>query len=284
MPTLYKNTAIFQGPQKGWTEIYYMDADLVLPPAGGGNPNNRDNLEAVEGVFLALLVKRTPLLGEQCSIKAVRTARLLQRNRARLTYTNLPGFTGANSDNLNTSLVATCQNDLNDRQKQIHMRGIWDDVDVRAGVFDPAPAGWVNKWNSFAAALIQGPWGWYGFSSSTTADLLDYAQTVDGYVSFSLAANLFAGVPVGSNVQVRLSGVNTTSELNGQLLVTVDGPAACHSTKRISVFPYVGGGKMRYGPKGFIKIATVRPQKIGERRSGSPLLELRGRAKATVRS
>lgn len=284
MPRYYDCLMFFQGRGSGWSEKYCMDADLVLPPPGGGNPNNADNLEAVENVFLLLCQKRRLLLAKPFDFLAVRVNRTLTPNQSRLSYVNIPGNQSHDADDPHTSLVVTCQNDLNDARKQIHMRGIWDDINVRGGVFDPAPPGWTTNWDQFAAALILGPYGWYGKDISTRVNLLGYTQTVDGQVAFELDAALFPNGLQGLNTEVRLAGVNVRSELNGQLLVRVDSTLTCTSVKQISVFPWLFGGTMRWNTKKFIKFATVRPMKIGRRGAGAPLFSLPGRQRATVRN
>lgn len=284
MPTLYNCLAAFSCGQVAWTEKYTMDAELALPPPSAPPPNNAANLDAVEDVFMELMNKRMPLCGEQVNLYATRISKLNEARKSRLSYWNLHGLGGQEADFSGASLVVCCQNLNNDQQKFIHMRGIWDTISVEGGRFTPVVPGWVGVWNAYTAALINGPYGWWGKLQSLVSNVTDYVQDVDGYVTIDVAEQGFFNQPVGTKLSVRLAGVNTKSELNGQLLVKVVNGQRVKTVKRISVFPYVGEGTLRYRTQQFIRFATVRPQKIGSRKPGAPLFQSAGRAPARVRS
>lgn len=281
MPTIQKVTFFFKGSQHGWTESYWLNS---------GSGLHADSVRKCQDLF----DDRANLLGIECSGHAFRISTESTGPDALLEYysavpifvKNQQGVLGVHqSDEPDVALLMRCNNALLTAHKHIFLRGIWDEVDVSHGRYNPEVEGWKGRINKFMIRLVKDQWGWVGVTGKTAKiPLLGYTRGVDDRVTITFTAPLFTAPQVGKRNVVRISGVNGGAAINGAQVVDVISTTSCTTAKPLGVGAYRHGGFGVVNTLGFIQIATVQDQKIVERKVGAPLLQSHGRGKAKARA
>lgn len=269
---IVRATLFFEQLGRGWTESYWRDS---------GSASLADQFAIVD----VLAAKRIKCSGVQTFLRYARvSAEGVFRDAAVRTYTGagLPGLSSENSDVPTTCLLVRCRNATFTKLKFVYLRGIWDSIVTAGGTFIPG-ASFTAYFNDFAAALVQGAWGWLGADVTTKVNIANVVQELNGTVTITAAANVFPGPPF-PRTTVRIAGVQGAVAINGPQIVQATAATICHTTKRIPIFPYTTGGTLAYQTKALIPITQATPDRIAERKVGNVSYVSRGRRRALARS
>jgi hypothetical protein len=164
-------------------------------------------------------------------------------------------------------------------------------------------SGWLAAFESFRQQLFNLALGWYRSSLKSPSAVVGYDVTDIGVVTVHLAEPL-EDAPVGAaRFQVRLTGVNNKSELNGLWTATnysntsQVGVARFDLVPRFGVVPWNGGGMARVQadvwtpvginapvPNSQTLTTSFIPFVIAKRQRGAPFAAGRGRAPARIRT
>jgi hypothetical protein len=291
-PNYYKCEIIWNCINRGWTETYYLYAEAAgFTPPAQGNPNNAENFTAINSFFKEKIVTPRALLsGKECVVVATRISGvkgqlgLTPNDGAFLDYKTMPKSNQSEtSDNPPSTLVTTIYDAFTKYKHQIHIRGIWDSIDVTGGVLD-LPQNFLTVFQSYAAAVTKPGWGWISRRGPQTAGVTGYTVVVpSGAVRFDFDAPIFDLLDVGKHKTISISGLNFgQSALNGAHTVLVKTTTSAQTVTKIAVDPFVEEGKVRYNPALFVQNALADPTKIGSRDTGGSIFLGRGRARKKV--
>lgn len=276
MPTIFKGTMIFSGPQHGWTESWWTS-----------QPTN--SYSFVSDLLDGLIRARAPLLGNQATIIGKRVSREDLLNEGFSEYvlvTNQNQSPSCDSDEPDACVVAHAYDDTFSRKKAVFLRGIPDSIDIQFGKLVTDPCDWGKAFATYAKKITAG-WGWMGRAPGPVprANLTGYVTSGQNQLTFTLDAPLFAAEPVGKKIKVTFGSINkpAKSVLNGQQVVFVLSPTTCQTVFPTAALPYVNGGHCLYEPPQFNAANSMNYSRIGTRRVGAPLLASRGRLRARGR-
>jgi hypothetical protein len=105
-------------------------------------------------------------------------------------------------------------------------------------------------------------------------------QTLTKQIQYTVADNIFAGIPAGTKVKVFVSGVQGAATSNGSQIVIPSAPNSCTTVKQIPTFAYTSGGFMTFSRPLFYLIGGLFTRRLVERKAGRPLYLSRGRQRA----
>jgi len=275
MPFRCKITWEFAGIQTGWTETLYME------------PLTATFAEAASAAQ-AMVPYRAKLLGIQTEIKAVRVQVVQDAAGTKVVRRgdNFQGINKAGSEKPTNDPDVALECDFIDttltRHKTMFMRGIWNIITTDYGEYKPT-AEWNSAFDAWRIALIGFGFGWLGRTPSAKVNITDVNQTADGFVEITTAGTPFAALPLGVPIQVNVNGVigqGGLSSINGTPLVKPTANNTCVTVKQQAILPYVSNGQLNTFSQVFIKTGQVSPEKIGDHKTGAPLLQPRGRRRA----
>lgn len=274
---LYRATIIFEGQGHGWAETHVFSKTGTSP-----------------GGFAAQLVPwlsaRAQLLGREYFIKGCRVSKIrddlgaaVKRNVFPLEQIFRPGNqTAANSgDAPDAAIKVTGTNGAGDRSKQVFFGGVPDDVIVDGGIFSKDKVNWQANFVAWNTTSVQLGAGWLGFTVLNELPITTYARSAADVVTFTVAGVGFDPGSVGTQMLVRVRGLNNRkSVLNRQLIVFVESTTEAHTVDSIACGPYVNGGVMTIydQPAGFIQAAGWSAVKTANHKRGRPLWVSPGRA------
>jgi hypothetical protein len=277
-PIIVKASLFFGTDSFGWSESFLWDGI------------NEQNLNVHMQSLQIIAQKRAVLLGAQSFIKAERVSLetgpdgLPRVGDSILQYSRYNGGAVSGSDEPDAALLVTMRNLVAAKRRNMFLRGIWDDVDGNGGFYLPANAGWQTAFNSWQAAMLARQAGWWSYTKSAGFDVDTYAVApTTGYVTITVLGDAFGDGPYGK-IRVRLSGVNVKSALNGQWVGTPVSNSQIILEKPMALLPYTGGGTLFTYTRALEVAASLDAQKIVTRRAGAPLLQSRGRRRASVRT
>lgn len=169
------------------------------------------------------------------------------------------------------------RNDASTARSDAYIRGEWKQV-IDAGVLDllsPLGAEWKQRADQYAAALIQGNYGWVGVNPAATprGKVTGYTSNVDGTVTLNLTSTNGVAIPAaGTKVSIKLARINASKSILNRLLVAnVDaGAAAVTTIERIAVSPFMTDGTFIIYNKGFIPYAALSYYRLSRRKTGRP--------------
>lgn len=268
-----KGTLVFEGRSYGWTESLWI------------NKSSLTNLADIYIFFQSLALRRSPMLGAECFIKAIRVSDEAVVGDALLNYVDIDGNPDNHADDPNSSLNVILRDSLNKRFKHIYFRGIWDDVAKNFGQYQITNPAFTTFFNSWTEYLLLNDFGWMGVdkAAAKVAGITGYTTDTSGLITFTLDTPIFLGIPAYTRKSVAISRLNGKSNLNGTLVVNVLTPTTCVTTVATAALPYRLPGVMRLNQKVFIDAFSANTQRIGRRAPGSPLLDSVGRARVRVR-
>lgn len=277
-PIIVKATLVFQTNSFGWSESFLWDGV------------NEQNLNVHMQSLQIIAQKRSQLLGSQSFVKAERVsletdgAGLPRVGDSILQYIRYNGPGMGTSDEPDAAVLVTMRNLVAAKRRNMFLRGIWDDVDNQGGFYLPSIAGWQSAFNSWSAAMLARQAGWWSYTKSAPFDVDTYAvNPTTGYVTITVLGDAFGDGPYGK-IRVRLAGVNVKSALNGSWVGTPVSNSQIILEKPIALLPYTGGGQLFTYTRALEVAASIDAQKIVTRRAGAPLLQSRGRRRASVRT
>jgi hypothetical protein len=278
VPFIIKGTIVFSQIRHGWTESFFWQS-------------NDGDLHNHSASLLTVCTKRRRMLGQQGVIQAYRVSVETDADGkprlgdSMLAYTSLGADTQEDSDEQDAALMVTQRNLVAQRRRNMFLRGIWDSIDLQAGRFDGGNANFTSRYNDWVAAMlaIGGGAGWIALDANPKVNVSTYDQNANGTVTITLAGAVFGAGPYVKQ-KVRFAGINGKSPLNGNVIVLPTSATECVTVKPYAVLPYDHGGTITTYGTHFERAVDYSPQKITTRRVGAPLLESRGRARATVRA
>lgn len=269
----FKVTFFFRANQRGWTESWWRE-------------DANTDLKHIVQVGSTIAELRAQFLGNGAEIFAIRASNEDVKNDSFLLYEVFkPPENTIDLADLDIAILSRAHNPDHTRWKNTFLRGFWDSIEVQGGKFiGKGNAAFTKAFDAWATALADRFWAWKGRTKGAEADITGYTVENTGQVTVTVAANLFAGVAVGSFITVRIRGVNGgKSKLNGSQIVQVVSATQARTQKPLAVFPWVFGGIVQRGSTGFVDIVGVQAQRIVPRKSGAPLLDTPGRLKARAR-
>jgi hypothetical protein len=277
VPAVVKATLFFQQGSFGWTESFFWSVAS-------------NDLNAQMASLQIIAQKRAAILGTQAFVKAERVSfetdqdGLPVSGDSFLAYTRYLGQTFNGSDDADAAVLVTMRDVTAHRRRNMYLRGIWDDVNGAGGFYLPGITGWQSGFNNWAAAMLARQVGWMPSTVIARGAVANYTvDPVTGYVTVVCDGDPFAAT-VGKKQEVRFTGVNVRSPLNGMQLVTPFNATSCNLEKPLALLPYVGGGTVAVYGHSFNVVSTIDAQKIVTRRAGAPLLQSRGRRRPRVRA
>lgn len=276
MPLIFKCTQIFQGPQHGWEETWW-----ILEPTDDYQ-KVMDRLQELCGFRAKLLGKQAKIIGQRVSAEGI-VADAIAR------ATVYPGNEEFDCDEPDAALLFRVENGPRTKHKNCYLRGIPDVIDEQFGVYNPVPGGFGGLVNEWKTCLQQRGWGWYGTPNGGRIKIFllqpGYESVGNNRIKFTLAAPLV--IPGGAPPQfaVRFAGINkpAKSNLNSQVIVTQDDATHVTTILPYGVLPWVSGGWLNYNSKNFIGVAQGAALRIVTRRVGAPLLVSRGRGRVRAK-
>jgi hypothetical protein len=283
MPGIYKATAWFECNGLGWSEAYYRDSGLVSDLAALAD---FDRVGA--GGAGGLWVKRAGCCGREVTLVAQETSFISVRGDSVLNYIPIGGNSAFSADAPTVALLVSCGNLDNTRRKNVFMRGIADNVVVNGGRFaagtEPAFEAAINN---FKNTLISDGYGWLGRQAPQIFDVTAWAD-VPATHQILLTVDVGPLPPADTFGLVRLVGKlmnpRGRSVLDGVQVYIRVSDTEVKTKKPTAVFPFPGPGpKLIFKPTDLIDIASVRFQKIVERKVGKASHLPRGRALARAR-
>lgn len=286
---VFKITMVFSYDGYGWTESY------LLQTPGTPTPFN-----VWVGQGLNLASNRGGLLVPAASMDYVRISMVGTRFASQVfpgigagTWCAGSNIRGCTADGLppNVALLMNWEPFVPGPEKHTFLRGLPSDINVN-GKYVPTPV-W-NKASTIWQNTLYGTglpagyaWGWWGVTSSTSAQVTGYLQNPTGTVTITASQNLWAGVPLGTKVLLRVSGVNYKSTLNGTNVYYTAGQNSCTTKDQIAVSPFVSPGKVEYPLFGFLQGAftagAIQFERLQSRKCGRQLFLEHGRAPIRVR-
>lgn len=277
MPTIMKDTFIFSGPGRGWTESYYRRS------ADG-------NILAEFAVMEAVAPKRAQLLGDGYFIQGLRTSRITDNAEVRgrfggdVKLTAYFGNAGYDGDFSDSSVLVIAKDATTTKQKAIYLRGVWDPKIGGEGALLTLPA-WETDFNTWIGEMIQRQFGWYGQSASgAQGEVLGYTADANDNVTVTTTTDFFPLNLVGTTQVVRVRGVNVKSRLNGQYPVFVTGRSAFRLPKPLALGSFTTPGFVQLLSFAFVQATNYRAQRVVSRKTGNPLFVSRGRAPTRART
>lgn len=277
VPFTIKATLFFQVNSFGWTESFFW-------------LTTSNNLVVQSAALNVIAQKRAVLLGSQAFIKAQRVSVEYDDLGAKrvgdsfLSYNRYNGSGTPGADDPDTAVLVTARNLVAQRRRNMFLRGIWDDVNGAGGFYLPTIAGWQTAYNSWMVAMLTQAAGWMASDRRGEFNLVTYTMSpTSGTVNVQLEGTPFLA-PNDARQEVRFSGVNNKSALNGMKLVDPVDVDNCNLVKPLALLPYSFGGKMIAYLNHFEQFSTIDAQKIVTRRAGAPLLQSRGRRRAPART
>jgi len=277
MPTTLKFLTVFsESAGYGWTETHNrLDSS--------DNPNMETQLN---NFITNIGQNRALFLGEDSAIVGFRVS--YPRNNVNASFglqRYIPGVVGKTGAAPSLSLAVAMKDITFTRQKIIHVRGFWDEVEVN-GVYQPGlePLGQFNlRLAQWKDQLIIGGYGWNSKDAALSAvgTMNSYIVGPTGIVSFTLGGTGLPLGAVGTQQQVRFSRINRSdSVLNKSILCNVITRTLLQSVTPHAAVEMSSSGRYNFRGTSFVSYNNLGSITLGERRMGKPLNRSPGRSKA----
>lgn len=280
MPYRQKHTWIFGGPQKGWSESYYIQ-DLTPTVAAGHNI--ADQVATV----------RAQLLGTGLFIKAIRVQVVEDAGGNKVKFEGdtfqghrYPGNLSHEAAQADLSLLIDHQGQDGGRHRLGYLGGFWDEVSQNFGVYVNSNAAWNTAFAAWKSKILEFGYGWVSRTPSIDFAITGYTLDENFQVTYTTAATPFAGLgtaPFLINVHGLLA-IGGKSVLNGNQMVIRVTDNSCRTVGRYAAGDFVGGGFINTFTYQFREIADLAVEKVVSRERGAPLLESPGRRPARRRT
>lgn len=269
-------TAFFKDDDgRGWTETHGR--------AAGTEPVNLQ--QYINDFDYLMRTFRVPMLARDCSYLGCRAAYRSASNRIRsqplLLNPPLEGpKTWQQQELWSAAPSAAVKLRLTDStrtaNKDVYLRGFWDDVEVAGYVnFDrPIGAEWKKRADAYTALLISNGYGWEGIDPVNTRRGTVESYTVDANLFVEFTVNVITGpalIPGPARVPVRFARLNNSdSVLNRTLVCTVESPTRLRTVEPIAAGPFRGKGTFVLPVLTFIPYAAVSYYRLARRKTGRP--------------
>lgn len=169
------------------------------------------------------------------------------------------------------------RNDASTARSDAYLRGQWKET-VLAGVLDfgtALGAEWKRRADIYAAALIQGGYGWVGINPATTSrgNVTGYVQDAGGTVTLTVAQTNGVALPAaGTRMIFSFAKINhSRSILNRELVCIVNaGGLTVTTAQLVAVSDFESAGTYIAAVKGLIPYAAVSYYRLSRRKTGRP--------------
>lgn len=258
----------------GWTEKYFRN--------GGSSPMIDTYPRAI-----ALFQKRMQLSGKETEAQYIRISQEGVQGDSLLFAVEagtIPPNPVYESDTPTTCVLMQLRDATNQWRKNIFIRGIWEKVATLGGRYTP-DAEYVSRVNAYIAQLKTDGWGWMASERpATVRNIASIEQVAGGTIKITTSDGTWANDQIGKSINVRLSRVVGSANLNGQLIVVPTSANIAYSLRAIAILPVTPGtGRMRYTTQTLKQVDNGGVTRIGERRTGRPILQPRGRSRIRPR-
>jgi hypothetical protein len=282
VPTNVKCLAIFGSDEgRGWSEAHSLQ--FPGPPA--------DLLPTLLAFKQLVDDKRRPLLGSDCRVEGLRVSfDTPDGNIASSAFKYSPFAYPANKrDSASPSVSAKARMGevTNQLFSDIHLRGFWDDVERNEQLDFTTAAGqaWKLLFDQYAAALVQGGYGWEGIEELTTrrGNVVNYTLNPDKTISFNLELLHGPAItePAGTLMRIRFAKINgSNSALNRDFAVKVVDETNVKTVRQVAALPFIEQGTFVIEAKSFNVYTGVQYVILGKRSMGRPIGRSPARRKA----
>jgi hypothetical protein len=272
-PVVYKASIVFEQHARGWTESYYLQSPAL-------------NYETAIARLDEVAKARAKLLGREAFIKGFRVSRVDEKNEGYIEYTRYNGNADKDSAQPDVAILVTCYDALFSRKKNIYLRGVWDEWEEKGGILTREDKLFTKAFAEFTNALTRNnaPFGWWGVTGKTQANVTNIVADADDRLTMTFDADVFAEPLFGTKQKIRLTGVNGRSGMNGEHIVQALTARTCVTVVSTRHVAYKFGGRVAFNTYGFLQMKNLTVAKVTSRDSGAPLLESRGRQRATPRN
>lgn len=263
-----KLTLFFEHPLgDGWSESYVKAGNSVAA-------------EVIDEGVDTLVTARKALLGTQSKITYARASLVENPRVSRVRQLrNQRGPNGHDSDLSDVALLVKLTNAAGDKYVYRPIRGIWDDVCLGGGTYNPGASDYDARVTAFGVALRDGGWGWLGVNTKVTKDLLTVTSNPANILTLGFAADSWLAGDVGKKKTVRITGVVGATQLNGTHIVEVMARDSLRRLKPLAIFPYSApSGKVTMYTRDIVVTSKAEPWRISERKTGRTSFVSRGRA------
>lgn len=277
MPTNLKFVQFFGSSAGfGWSEIHYRVSPSTTP----------DLKSQVEAFYINVGLPRAQILGEDCLSLGARVSYPRDGAIASKVYdAGAPGFAGQKGASWASSLAVNFYDSTFTKNKTVHVRGFWDSVEKNEIYLPAGPEaeGWLDRFNIWKQALIDGSYGWLSkdVASSAAGVVTTYVADANDIVTFTLAGTGMPVATVGTVQLVRFSKINrSNSVLNRQMLVEVVSQTQLRTVNQIATGPFGSKGRFNFRATAFVPYAGINAVSLGKRAMGKAIGHSPGRAKA----
>jgi hypothetical protein len=289
MPSKFRVSFLFQGPQDGWSESHIFDSPETDPSALGP-------------AMKAIMSKRVLMLGSQYSGIGIRIRRVYDAAGnpvARNVFAVVAPFPANQSADFAGDPDFVCALSLGadatgNHQSRVFLGGIPDAVTVNAGNMDfnqPASLSFNSTFNGWDALIRNsvtnaGPivYGYFSTPRLATQAVSGYVVGTDTRVTFTIDPVTTPPFAVGGQYRAAFSRLNgSKSLLNKSMLVTLTALDTLKSVKQEAAGPFTGRGQViLYSPvPTFYAITSQQLQLFAAKhKRGRPFRRSRGRAPA----
>jgi len=179
------------------------------------------------------------------------------------------------------------RNDASTARSDAYIRGQWSQT-VIAGIlnFFTSPGDqWKVRADAYAAALVQGGYGWVGTDPTLTSrgNVTNYVQDAGGTVTLTVAVTNGVAMPVTTTkLAIKFARINgSKSILNRTIVCVVNNPTTTVTTTvPIAVSDFETAGTYVATRVGFIPYAAVSYYRLSKRKTGRPFGVAPGRLSA----
>lgn len=167
------------------------------------------------------------------------------------------------------------RNEASTARSDAYIRGQWNPL-ITAGVLDFSSVlglEWKTRADAYAAALIQGSYGWQGTDPALTprGKVTGYVQNADGTVTLTVnATNGVAMPPATTKLNFKFARINDSKSVLNRALVCVvlAGGLTVRTTERVAVSDFETDGTFIATVTRFIPYAAMSYYKLAQRKTG----------------
>jgi hypothetical protein len=279
-------TAFFGSDEgRGWSETHVINA----PDTPG------ELLTYLQNFKLLMDAQRRPLLGSDCRLEGLRVSYPTASGVIASSAYKYQPFAYPASSNIGASPSVAAQARMGDVTNtmfsNVFLRGFWDAVEQNEQLdFTTAKgAQWKALFDSFAAALVSGAYGWEGINEALTqrGNITGYTVNVDNTITFTVVVT--SGPPIssapGTRLPFRAARLSASKSILNQTH-TVEVVDATHlkTVKQTAAAPFETPGTFVIEHKAFVGYTGVQYVQLAKRSMGRPTGRSPARLKAKARA
>jgi hypothetical protein len=279
-----KATCDFVQGTYGWSEIYFL------------NQTSTD-LNAAKDTVYALMNKRAAMLGKQGIITGFTVSEEGVAGDAFPYYSSRDPWTGSDtydSADQDLALIIRMMDPTYKRHRNMFIRGFFDDIEVRGGVFQrtddeaqqKAYDAWISAYNKWVSILINkdATWGWPSVDATLTTQkgIVSVTPGTDDVITIVTQAGLWNPDELNKKQRVRLQNMTGAKNLNGLWVCIPSDDHTFKLTKLVPTFDWKGPSTAQVSRTSYKKINYFQIVRVTERKAGRPKHQHPGRRRARV--